>query len=155
MFKMLKKIKQYVFVFIIAGLFCPVLAQAQTTQSYPPQAILYAAFTGNAALVQDILSAGTDTDIRTDSGDSALHLAMFQRNVTVVRLLLTHGFDPNARNENGETPLHRAVIADNRLAAEQLLLFRADKNIKNNAGRTPLEEANRIGDRRQLVFLLM
>ena len=129
-------------------------AETDETHSFPPHFILAASFMGDIEMVNVLLAAGVDKDVRTAEGDTALHLAMFQRNHAVTRLLLNHGFNPNAVNNNGETPLHRAVLANNEDGARLLLQFNADRNIRNLAGRTPLQEANRHEDRRRMIFVL-
>ena len=69
---------------------------------FPPCAIINASYRGDLKVMQEILAAGVDKDVRDDLGATALHEAVLQPNATVVKLLLDHGFDPNARaTKNG------------------------------------------------------
>ena len=118
----------------------------------PPCAILNASLRGDEAMVRLILELGTEKDVATSLGDTALHLAVYQENLNVVWLLLEHGFDPNAVNHMGNTPLHNAVTANNENAARLLLQYRANRDIRNNDGVSPLDKARREG-KTQLVYL--
>jgi ankyrin repeat protein len=109
---------------------------------FPPYAIINASYRGDLKIVQEILAAGVDKDVRDTMGATALHQAMLQPNIQVVKLLLDYGFDPNARvTRNGYTPLHFAVAANNIAAAKLLLQYGADKRIKCSEGFTPLDKA--------------
>ena len=111
---------------------------------FPPCAIINASYRGDIKIIQEILAAGVDKDVRDDMGATALHEAMLQPNITVVKLLLDHGFDPNARaTKNGYTPLHFAVAANNLAAARLLLQYGADKRIRCLKGMTPLDIAKK------------
>ena len=127
----------------------------EVERGFPPQAILIAAYMGNAELVHDILVSGADKNVRDSLGHTALHLAMYhQNNLAVIKLLLDYGFDPNAiATRNGHTPLHTAVTADNETAVRFLLQNGANKNIKCLDGYTPLDMA-RSGDKQRLASLL-
>ena len=121
---------------------------------YPPNALLVAAYMGDVGLVQEILAAGVDTDYRSASGGTALHMAILQNNIEVVKLLLDYGFSPNAKDsKDGYTCLHMAVAANNPEAVRLLLQYKVDKNIKCFAGLTALEKA-RKEDKADLVRLL-
>jgi len=121
---------------------------------YPPNAILVASYMGNMDLVRNILDAGVDTDYRSVSGATALHMAMLQRNPALIKLLLDYGFNPNAKDtKDGYTPLHMAVVSNNADAIRLLLQYKADRNIRSLAGLTPLEKARRE-DKTELVRLL-
>ena len=122
--------------------------------TYPPQAIIVAAYRGDEKMVREILAAGVDKNARDSIGATALHVAVFQSNPMVIRLLLEYGFDPNARtSRNGYTPLHNAVSANNVEAARLLLRYGADPNIRGLDGLSPLAKA-RMEEKRQLVLLL-
>ena len=116
--------------------------------SFPPQAVLNASLQGDEETLRLILQAGTDRDVRTSLGDTALHLAVYQPNPNVIWLLLEHGFDSNARNNMGNTPLHNAVSANNENAVSLLLRYRANRDIRNSAGISPLEKARQEGKMR-------
>jgi len=140
--------------FIFTVLFAAGGEAQETGQTFPPQAIIVAAYLGNEEMVKDILATGPDKDVRDGFGDTALHVAIFQPNIKVVKLLLDYGFDPNAKaTKNGFTPLHNAVAANNVDAARLLLQYGANKNIRALDGLTPLEKA-RKEEKRDLILLL-
>jgi ankyrin repeat protein len=121
---------------------------------YPPTAIINAAYAGDEEAVREILELGTDINVRSISGDTALHVAVFQQDNLIVKLLLDYGFDPNAIvPRNGYTPLHNAVSANNVAAVRLLLLYGANKNIRARDGQTPLDKA-RKEEKREIVILL-
>lgn len=123
-------------------------------KSFPPQAILTAAYKGDVEMVREILATNPDMEVRDSLGATALHDAMFQKNMEVIQLLLDYGFDVNAVSPvNGFTPLHHAVRVNNVDAAKMLLAFNADKTIKDAKGLTPLEKAKKEG-KREMVLLL-
>ena len=47
--------------------------------------------------------------IRTEDGDTLLHLSCWAKRIDAVQILLAAGADVNARGESGRTPLHYAV----------------------------------------------
>ena len=141
-------------VFVLAVPFAVSVESEEAEKTFPPQAILVAAYRGDAELVREILATRPDKDVRDGFGDTALHVAIFQKNLLVVKLLLDYGFDPNAKTiRNGYTPLHNAVAANNVEAARLLLQYKADKGIKSLDGLTPFEKA-RKEEKRALVLLL-
>jgi ankyrin repeat protein len=149
------------FVFVLFILVIPACPQdekekeeAAPAESYPPRAIINAAYRGDAEMVKKILATGPDPDVRDDLGGTALHDAVFQDNLEVIRLLLDYGFDINAVvPSNGYTPLHYCVWAGNLPALNLLLRYQADRTIKAKDGLTPLEKATRDGKREFILAL--
>ena len=142
------------FVFVLAFSIAASAESEEAGKTFPPQAIIVAAYRGDAELVREILATGPDKDVRDAFGDTALHVAIFQNDLSVVKLLLDYGFDPNAKTlRNGYTPLHNAVAAGNVEAARLLLQYKADKRIKSRDGLTPYEKATKE-EKRALVLLL-
>ena len=97
-------------------------------------------------VVELLLTAGANVEVRGKNGRRPLHLAATVGRVDVAELLLARGADVDARDDWGWTPLH--VTASQREAAMVKLLLEhgADVNPRNKAGRTPLDEAS--GDER-------
>jgi len=123
-------------------------------KTFPPKAILAAAYKGDVEMVKEILQTSPDMNVRDSSGRTALHDAMFQKNAAIIRLLLEYGFDVNAAvPANGYTPLHDAVWVNNVDAATLLLEFGADKDIKDTAGLTPFDKAKKEGKRDMILLL--
>ena len=120
---------------------------------YPPCAIINASYRGDIKIMQEILAAGVDKDVRDAMGATALHEAILQPNIMVIKLLLDNGFDPDAKaTRNGYTPLHFAVAANNLAAAKLLLQYGADKSIKCSEGLTPLDKA-RLSEKGAFIHL--
>ena len=97
-------------------------------------------------VVELLLTAGANVEVRGKNGRRPLHLAASFGRVDMAQLLLARGADVDARDDWGWTPLH--VTASQREAAMVKLLLEhgADVNPRNKAGRTPLDEAS--GDER-------
>lgn len=66
-------------------------------------------------LVQEVLEAGADPNIRQDEDYTPLHRAVDKSRNRVVTLLLEAGADPMAYKNDGETPLHFAIRQDSTL----------------------------------------
>ena len=67
-------------------------------------ALMFAAFRGHDAVMQEFLRRGADANARNDAGHTALHLAAEQRNERVVRTLLHGGADVTVRDHAKKTP---------------------------------------------------
>ena len=127
----------------------------EDTGSYPPRAILNAAYMGDIDLMRSILEANPDRDVRDVFGGTALHIAVFQNNPTVITFLIENGFDINARaTSNGYTPLHYCVWVNNTNAARILLAYNADRDLRCNNGLTPLEMATKNANRDMMLALM-
>ena len=121
---------------------------------FPPQAVIIAAYRGDAVLLGEILATNPDKEVRDALGATALHAAMYQSNIQVVKLLLDHGFDPNARDtKQNYTPLHYAVTANNVDFARLLLQYGANKNARDIDKLTPLDKARRE-EKKEMISLL-
>ena len=99
--------------------------------------LLVAADNGHVGVVKLLLKEGADPSIRTDKGDTALHLAMMRNYGEVVKLLLEQGVDTNIENDDHNTALHFAVDRNSREIVTLLLQHGADINIRGSKG-TPL-----------------
>jgi hypothetical protein len=64
----------------------------------------YAAYKGNAAVVEYLISKGGDPNARGRHDSTPLHSAAWGRNRQVLEILLENGADVNARTDEGETP---------------------------------------------------
>ncbi len=61
------------------------------------------------AMIQALVSAGTDVNIRTEQGLTPLHLAAWDETADLADLLLRLGADPESRDNKGRTPLALAT----------------------------------------------
>jgi ankyrin repeat protein len=104
--------------------------------------LIYAAESGNPAMVREILRYHPNLEARGREGKTAMFSAGDYRDsdqdgarVECVRLLAEAGANVNARDNDGNTPLHETFLTD---VEEELLKLGADVNARNNDGETPL-----------------
>ena len=91
-------------------------------------ALIWAAYNGDAVLVQRLLAAGADADAKNEFGSFALAEAAIGGYTDVIAALLKGGADPNLTNPEGETPLMEVARTGNVQAATLLLDAGADVN---------------------------
>ena len=123
--------------------------------------LLHAAAQGeDPAVVERLLTAEADIDVRNDYGEAPIHSAARwsgwaygeqerpepgRRSTVVVELLLAAGADVEARDSRGWTPLHAAAMFNyNPAVVELLLAAGADVNARGGDGSIPL---HRVVDR--------
>ena len=104
--------------------------------------LIYAAGSGNPAMIREILRYNPNLEARDGQGKTAIFAASDYRNsdkegarVECVRLLAQAGANLNARDKDGNTPLHETFLTD---VEEELLKQGADVNARNNDGETPI-----------------
>ncbi len=71
--------------------------------------------------VQSLLAGGADVSIKTETGESCLHLAAKTGNAPLIKIFLDRRLSPNARNGNEWTPLFFAC-AGGHLDAVKILV---------------------------------
>lgn len=96
------------------------------------------------SVVQELLSAGADPDIRYGCGQTALHHAADRRLDDAVRLLVSAGADVSAATPHGETVLH--IAARSGASVKCVLDAGADPNARNAKGEIPLHLAIKMLD---------
>jgi ankyrin repeat protein len=87
--------------------------------------LMYAALYGDAALLDRMLAAGADPNIRNDAGATALMWAL--DDIHKVRTLLDRGAEVNVRSTLGRTPLLLASAQIESTAVVRLLLERGSR----------------------------
>lgn len=104
--------------------------------------LIYAAESGNPAMVREILQYHPKLEARDREGKTAMFSAGNYRSgdqdgarVQCVRLLAEAGANVNARDNDGNTPLHETFLTD---VEEELLKLGANVNARNNDGETPI-----------------
>lgn len=73
------------------------------------------------------------TDLRDETGGTALHHAAGQGQAEIIDLLIAHGADPGARNRAGRTPSELAMAAGHRAMAERLRQAAAGRPISKGS----------------------
>jgi hypothetical protein len=143
--------RNYFLILICLAGFNGLFSQEET---FPPSAIINAAYAGDVGMVKVILATKPNPDVRDSFGATALHEAIFKADLEVITLLLDYGFDVNAVVPFlGYTPLHYAVWLNKPTVVPVLLKYKADKSIKNRDGQTPLEMATKQGRREMIIAL--
>lgn len=104
--------------------------------------LVYAAESGNPAMVREILQYHPKLEARDREGKTAMFSAGDYRSsdqdgarVECVRLLAEAGANVNARDNDGNTPLHETFLTD---VERELLKLGANVNARNNDGETPI-----------------
>lgn len=75
---------------------------------------------------------------RTDSGDSALHVAVKQGYFEELKILIQHNADINAVNSTKQTPLHLAAMCGGAETVSLLLSKQPHVNCQDEDLKTPL-----------------
>lgn len=110
-------------------------------------ALMAACASYRVEVVDYLLRAGADPNIRTKEGQTALHTAvgsspsMPDRQRDCVRLLLNHGADINAQDRCGITPLMNAAWFGCTPSVTELLNAGATAELKDLQGRTAKDMA--------------
>jgi len=116
---------------------------------------LNGASTSHPELVQRLLDAGCNPNIKDEDGVSPL-LNLSKKPLPLYQIaaiaLIEAGADINARNDDGESPLLQACKGNNLRLAEILLALGADASPKDSTGRTAHDYA-REASRAELLAL--
>ncbi len=114
----------------------------------------YAAYKGNAAIVEYLISKGGDPNARGRHDSTPLHSAAWGRNRQVLEVLLENGADVNARTDEGETPGMTASLRGEKETLEILLALSADPHAKDEHG-TSLAELAAAGGHKPIFDMLL
>ena len=106
--------------------------------------MMYAAWNGSGASVDQLLRWGGDPDLASVDGKTALMAAAMKSHLGIMQSLLRHGAAINATTRNGWTALMYAAWAGNTQAVRLILDYGADASARNAEGRTAADLA---GDR--------
>ena len=102
---------------------------------------------GDVELIDLLLKAGADTELRDKAGLVALHWASRNGFQKVVETLLAHDANPNVAEDYGFTPLHEAAENNHTAIAKALLAAGADKSKGIIKGFAPFD----VGDTPKIV----
>ncbi|MFH1920948.1 MAG: ankyrin repeat domain-containing protein [Planctomycetota bacterium] len=121
----------------------------------PDGGMVQAAQGGHVELLRLLLDRGANVNVRSKSGDTALHTAALQGGIEALRLLLKEGADPNAKNDRGQTPLHMAISGACEVNSLRLLIDAGSKvDVPNKEGVTPIRLAAIRGNSEGYKLLL-
>ena len=95
-------------------------------------ALHMAAFDGKLQIMEALIKAGADVNIRNSKGETPLHKATLTRKTDAVQLLIHLGAKINVASNTGNMPLHFAVTAQTSELAEMLIKAGADINTRTN-----------------------
>lgn len=109
---------------------------------WPGETLLHeAARQGDTTLLETLLKAGADLEIKNEYGATALVVASMAGQTQAIRLLLDAGADANARDLEGNFPLQAACIRGDTALVRQLLAHGADITLQNLEGEMALHFA--------------
>ena len=100
-----------------------------------------AASYGHDVILQALLEAGANPNVRCKQQLTALHYAIQGREVFSTKTLLRYGADPSAKDEQGWMPLHHAAWDGAGGCVEHLVKARADVNARVPTGESALQIA--------------
>lgn len=130
--------------------------EEQNPDESPTAKILWAAETGNLAIVKEILSSNPElVNTQDNDGYTPLHRACYNNCADVVQLLLDHGANVSACTKEKWQPLHSACHWSNAESAALLIRYGADVNAKTEGAVTPLHLAAQQGRAKNTLELLL
>ncbi|PQE22121.1 ankyrin repeat protein [Rutstroemia sp. NJR-2017a BBW] len=109
-------------------------------------ALAVAAHCGNTDLVDLLLFANANANVRDTESCTPLHLAASRDHFAAIQLLLDEGADIEAKDGNGRTPLWTAAHAGHAKSVEALVKRGAKVNARANDQCTALHVAAKKGD---------
>lgn len=114
----------------------------------------YAAFKGNARILQYLLRNGGDPNNKGRHESTPLHSAAWGRNMQALEVLLEEGAEVDARTDEGETPAMTAALRGEKDIIEVLFALSADPHAKDDHG-TSLMDLAAAGGSEVVVKLLL
>ena len=119
----------------------PNIARAVAPSGWTP--LHFAAFSGDAALVQYLVDAGADVDARAmrSFGITPLNAGVDLQQFDAVEVLLRNGADALTRSRGGFSPMHTAASHGDLRLIRRLHEAGAELNARTNDGQTPEEAA--------------
>lgn len=115
----------------------PAALNAFSADGFTPLGL--AAYFGHLEMVQELLAAGADPNVRSKNplGVMPLHSALSNGSKEIARALIKGGADINAASAEGWTPLHYCAYNGDLETADLLDSLGADKRAVRNDGETP------------------
>ena len=113
----------------------------------------YAAYRGNAFIVDYLLRHGGDPNTRGNHRSTPLHSAAWGKNQEVVELLLEDGAEVDAQTDEQETPIMTATLRGQLETVETLLALSANAHAVDKYGSNLMDLAGASGNQ-EIVKLL-
>lgn len=110
-------------------------AKLEARDAFGWTALHHAVHAGSSEMVSVLYYLGADFSARTDSGDTAGHLAA-RADAAAMLQLLRPALDTGARDSHGHTPLQTSAVNGCATALRSLLALRGDPSTKDTANRT-------------------
>lgn len=112
---------------------------------YGYTALMWAAYSGHAAVAQCLLTAGSDLEAKDKLGHTALRWAAQNGHVAVVQCLVTAGAELEAKDKWGMTALMCASYEGHVAVGQFLLAAGAELEAKDNSDKTAFMRATQNG----------
>ncbi|PNS19875.1 hypothetical protein CAC42_7842 [Sphaceloma murrayae] len=126
---------------------------AQDGMGWTPLMISSSILEGDA-LVDLLLAKDADPNMKTNSGQTALHFAASKSNLDVARKLIAKGATARTKDKRGQLPLHRAAAVGNVPIMKLFLENKSPVNATDMDGCTALHHAIAEGHGDAAVVLL-
>jgi ankyrin repeat protein len=124
-------------------------------QNMAGETALYCAVKAGAIeIMQCLLDAGAEPDIKTANGDAPLHCAIKNADTESAALLIQNRADPNCRDSTGATALHLVSRSGDAACAALLIAHGADVDSSDKYSQTPLYYAAHNGYTKIVELLL-
>lgn len=105
-------------------------------------------------IMELLLAAGSDIDLRNKDGNTALHMAVVGGRQSILDYLIQKNPDSSIQNKNKKTALDQAIINENWDAVKSLLTIEKDINVLDSYGSTKLHSAI-INEKVELIKILL
>ncbi|KAI8787368.1 ankyrin-3 [Biomphalaria glabrata] len=119
--------------------------------------LLMAVEAGNVLVIKELLTQNGQAQItcrRTDTGDTALHLACRKKDLETVKLLVDAGINLDLKNKDGQTAVHISTWEGDENVLRYLYSVGANFNVQDKLERMPLHIAAERGHTDLVEFLI-
>ena len=109
---------------------------------------------GQLAMVNFLITSGTDLNAVDPQGQTLIDLALKQGNTAILKIIMNQaGIGPNTKDNKGRTLLEKAIDGGNVANVKFLIEQGADINARDGDGRTPLDRVVASGNQQMASIL--